>query len=138
MVFTATADETGYSTWADCYTKVLKPAIDAAGTSTNNNQDQIKKFIQSGGLDFLQEVEKQLECASACSVPMAYATLDVSVGKPEKDCANALVDKLGSAAMPAGVVCILTSILLLTAMCGAFPLCSGFDDSMMNEENDGK
>ena len=137
LVWTADSTETGYSNWADCYTKVLKPAIDAAGTSTNTDQDKITKFIQSGGLDFLKEVENQLSCASACSVPMAYATLDISLGKPETDCANALVDKLKSAAMPAGVVCIITSILLLTAMCGSFPLCTGFSEDMM-DENDGK
>ena len=95
----------------------------------------ITKFIESGGLDFLSEVEKQLECASACEIPMFYAATHIARGKPSKDCANAIVDKLQDTATPAGIVASITGVLLLSAMCGTFPLCSGYNDPY---EEDGK
>lgn len=106
--------------------------MDSAGSSTTSEQDQIAKFIQDGGLDFLKEVEANFDCASACTVPMAYTTLDISLGAPVQDCANAIIDKLTGSAQPAGIVSIVTGLVLLTAMCGVFPLCKGFDE----DEND--
>ena len=80
MVFVG-SDKTSYSSWEECYDGVLKPEIE----KNKNSQQwrQITDFLSSGGLDFLKEVEKNLNCASVCKVPMTYVTLHIKEGRPE-------------------------------------------------------
>jgi len=42
----------------------------------------------------VESTESRLQCAGACKVALFYATIDISQGKPEKDCVNALFDDL--------------------------------------------
>jgi len=65
---------------------------------------------------------------------MAYVTKDIAEGKPETDCAEALMEEIKGMATPAGIVSIITGLVLFTAMCGAFPLCTGFSDDMGEED----
>lgn len=56
-------------------------------------------------------------------------------GKPERDCVNALFDDLAGGSRPAGLIGVVTGIILLIGMAAAFPLCSGFQENdMMKEE----
>ena len=55
---------------------------------------RIKDFLSKGGLDFFEEQEKLFECAGVCETGLFYATIDISEGKPEVDCINALIDDL--------------------------------------------
>jgi len=55
-------------------------------------------------------------------------TLDVSEGKPEQDCLNAMIDMAETAGKSAGIIAIVTGLIVLIGMISACPLCSGFQE----------
>jgi len=60
-----------------------------------------------------------------CKVPLFYLTQDVSLGKPEKECAEAIIAEVTGKTLVAAI-CIITGLILFCAMICSFPLCSGF------------
>jgi hypothetical protein len=50
--------------------------------------------VTKGGLEFLKETEKTLDCAGACVVPMFFINKPFTDGAPERDCVNAVIDDL--------------------------------------------
>ena len=60
-----------------------------------------------------------------CKVPLFYISRDISEGKPEMECTEAIVEAFTGKIMVA-VVCMITGLVLLCAMICSFPLCSGF------------
>lgn len=130
MVWADPATVTVYNSWKACYEGVLKKEMDK-----DTKYSKVKDFIEKGGLDFLESSEQRLMCAGACKKALFFATLDVSEGRPERDCVNALFDDLQGGSRPAGIIGVVTGIILLCAFAAAFPLCSGYDeDDMMKEE----
>ena len=103
--------------------------------SNESKWDSTKDFIKSGGLAFMKEFEKKLDCAGVCKIPLFYTTLSIEIGKPTQDCVNAAVDKLQDSAKPAGVVALLTGLVLLIGMLGGFPLCQGYEELMGGEDD---
>jgi hypothetical protein len=129
----AGAGETGVTSWRNCYDTVLKAQI---ASDNSENAKKIKEFLEKGGLDFFAETEEKLSCAGACKVPLFYVTRDLSAGKPERDCVNALFDELQGGAQPAGYVCLITGILLLLTTICACPLCTGYKEQDMMSKDD--
>ena len=82
----------------------------------------------------MKEFEKKLNCGGVCEVPLFYATIDISEGRPTQDCVNAAVDKLQSSAKPAGAIALLTGLILIVGMIGAFPLCQGYEGMMGGDD----
>lgn len=81
------------------------------------------------------KLEKDLDCAGICHKPLFGISRNIKDGPPSNDCIGALLDAL-SGLMAPSVVCVITALILLCAMCGSIPLCSGFneaDDDMMGE-----
>jgi len=123
---TWTAD--GYDSWKDCYDAVIESAASTTATS------ETAQFMADGGFTFLSGLEDKLECASACKVGKFYASLDLSRGRPTRDCLNASLEDLSGTMGSAAYVTIITGLILLIAMVGAFPLCKGYEKDMMNDD----
>lgn len=68
-----------FETWEECYNKVLK-AKSQGDEKGDPKWAQLEKFIRDGGLDFVRELETSLNCASACKVPLFYATRSIADG----------------------------------------------------------
>jgi hypothetical protein len=85
-----------------------------------------KKFLSEGGLDFLELIETEFDCASMCKTPLFYMTRSIEDGMPEQDCLSGTLKGMGKKGRPAAIVALITALLLFIAMVGAFPLCTGF------------
>lgn len=77
-------------------------------------------------MDFLVGLEGEFDCSGYCEVGRFYLAKDISYGPPQIDCVRGLINGLSGKVGAAGYVTIITGILLIIAMIGAFPLCSGF------------
>jgi hypothetical protein len=121
------ADATkSYGSWRECYDKVLKAQT---ATTTDPKLQKVKDFIDKGGLDFFAATEARLTCAGVCEPALFYATLDISLGRPEKDCVNALFDELQGGSKPGGIIALITGIVLVLGAIVSFPLCTGFSQN---------
>ena len=49
---------------------------------TQAEQKKVDEFFSKGGFAFLQQIEKDFNCAGICDVPLFYATRDISKGPP--------------------------------------------------------
>lgn len=81
----------------------------------------------------MAQLETDYKCASMCKVPLFYLAADVSLGKPEKECAQAIIDEVTGKTLVA-VICIVTGLILFCAMICSFPLCTGFEGNKRDEE----
>jgi len=63
-----------FNTYADCYTKVLSKAGTTGSKVPSSETANIKKFVQSGGFEFLSDIEKKFKCAGFCQTPLFYMT----------------------------------------------------------------
>jgi hypothetical protein len=96
--------------------------------STDAKYDQVKKFVTDGGMDMVENLETGFNCASACDVPLFYVTRSIFDGRPMQECVQPMVDSIKQYALPAGIIAIITGGMLLFAMVGACPLCTGKPD----------
>ena len=81
----AQSSSTKFNTYGDCYNQVLSKKLD------NANLQKVKDFVDKGGMEFLQALEDQYNCASICNVPLFYITKDIAEGKPTSECGDALI-----------------------------------------------
>ena len=95
----------------------------------------VKEFFKKGGYEFMTQLETDYKCASMCSVPLFYLTLDISKGKPEQECTKAIIEEVTGKTLVA-VICILTGVILLCAMVCSFPLCTGFENAHAKDEKE--
>lgn len=121
IVFTP-KKEASYGSWLECYNKLLKPTV-----NTDSKLKAVKDFIDKGGLEFMQDAEEKLRCAGFCDRALFYVTLDISYGRPEKDCLTSSIESLQGSTKGAGVIAIITAIVLFIAFSFSFPLCTGFN-----------
>ena len=89
---------------------------------------KVKQFFATGGFEFLSALEDKFDCASVCTVPLFYITKSVGNGRPIQDCIDGLVEGLSSSMGLAGLMSVITGIILVVACIGAFPLCMGPKD----------
>lgn len=77
----------GFTDWATCYKDKLKDKLteDADDKKKKMAQD-ILKFMEKGGIDFIKQLETDYQCASICDVPLFYITKNISEGQPKKEC----------------------------------------------------
>lgn len=136
------ADIETVNNYGDCYNNNLKPIFDSYAETTDPDQqemmDNVQKFFDEGGYEFLGELEERYSCASMCEVPLFYLKKNVADGPPEVDCVTAAIDDL-SDNMVIAVLFIITGLLCLIAAAATFPLCSGKskkkDGDMMSKED---
>ena len=117
---------TTFETWEDCYNGKLK-AQSTANPNDGKWKDMVA-FMQSGGFDFLNELEESYDCASICTTPLFYLTRSIKDGRPKTDCITGLIDGNSGTMQTAGLVSVVTALILLVGAIGAFPLCSGFSE----------
>lgn len=77
-------------------------------------------------INFFGKIEGDLECSGACSKPLFGISRPIADGPVVKDCVEVILDSLDSLMAP-GIVCLLAFFVLLCAVCGAIPICTGFD-----------
>ena len=90
----------------------------------------MKQFIQSGGFEFLSDIEKKFNCAGFCKQPLFYMTKPVTE-RPATGCAKPIVDKFGDFLGIVAVVAGLSFLVNFCGFCGSFSLCTkmeGNDD----------
>ena len=77
-------------------------------------------------------MELNLLCAGACFKPIFYVTKSIHNGSPRdgnaNDCIYELIQEFRDLLAPA-IVCSITAVILLLAIFGAIPLCSGLTKS---------
>lgn len=79
--------------------------------------------MSGSAFKFMNETEVTLKCASICEPGLFYLAHDVSNGKPETDCFNALVDHLQGTSKNVGAVGVIAALILICAGFCAFPFC---------------
>jgi len=88
--------------------------------------NEIKNFLNEGGLNFLAGMEAEFDCSGFCEVGRFYLAKDIEYGPPQQECIQGMIDGLAGKVGPAAYGLIGSGILLFIAMVGAFPLCSGY------------
>lgn len=121
----ASSGET-FESWEDCYFAKLEKQSKA--NPNDNKWKDMVAFMQTGGFDFLNELEESYDCASICVTPLFYLTRSIKEGRPETDCISGLIEGNQGTMNTAGIVSVLTALVLIIGAIGAFPLCSGFSD----------
>jgi hypothetical protein len=107
------------NSFRDCYTMTL------ADWFKDNKPDDAK--IIDAAVKFGGAIEKNMECSGACTLPLFGITRVIAEGPPTDECVSVLLDALGSLLI-VGIVCFITFIVLFLAVCGAIPLCTGFNN----------
>lgn len=105
----------GVSNFMACYDSQKKPDSNTA------------KFFSEGGKDLLLKLEDAYDCAGYCKTGKFFIEKDLSYGPPQQDCVRGFVMGLSGKAGATAYVSIITGLVLFIAMCGAFPLCTGFE-----------
>jgi hypothetical protein len=110
-----------YNTYADCYNEVLSKTDSKGSKVPSSQKANIKKFVQSGGFEFLSDIETKFDCAGFCKTPLFYMTKPV-IKRPTRECAKPMIAKitdfLGIIAIVAGI----SFVVNLCGFCGSFPL----------------
>ena len=116
-----TGEGNGYKSFKECYKKELK---DKVSKKDRNDFDQkVSDFFEKQGYAFLEGVENTFNCASVCSVPLFYITKDISEGRPQMECVQAVIEGVQGPLGIAAMTSIFIGFLLITAVFGTFPLC---------------
>lgn len=76
----------------------------------------------------LKQFEDEYECAGICFTPLFYLTKDVKLGPVKSECTDAIIEEY-SGNMAGAAVAAISAIVLVVGAIGAFPLCTGFDNS---------
>lgn len=79
-------------------------------------------------MKFVEQLEKDYDCASICQVPLFYATKNLSAGQPTQECLQALIDSVSSSVGVVGVIALITGLVSLVGFIGSFPLCTKYND----------
>ena len=111
----ADAPGSGVSNYMACYNSQSTKSSDTA------------KFFSEGGKDLLLQLEESYDCAGYCKTGKFYIGKDLSYGPPQTDCVRGMVMGMAGKVGAAAYVSIATGLVLFIAMCGAFPLCTGFE-----------
>lgn len=92
---------------------------------TGTNKDDVDDI--DNVIKFIAEIEKSFgDCNGACHRPLFGISRSVADGPVAKECIENVVDSMKGLLGP-GIVCLLTSFVLLAACCGSCTLCSGFN-----------
>jgi len=126
--------------FSECYNENFKPMLeqqenlpeDMRNKDLETTMVYVEKFFESGGYDFLYNLEQRYSCASICNVPLFYLAMDTIEGPPEQDCFTAAVEELTNQ-KDAAILFFVTAVVLFCAMIGAFTLCCG---GAKNKEED--
>lgn len=110
----AAANGQGVSNYKACY------------DSQTNPSSETQKFFNQGGFDMLLGLEDAYDCAGYCKTGKFYLAKDLSYGPPTTDCVRGMIMGMSGKVGAAAYVTIFTGLLLIIAMIGAFPLCTGF------------
>ena len=106
--------------WKACYEKSLKTRFD--------DNSQAKKFLNDGGYEFVAAFEAEYDCGGVCKVPLFYMSRDIADGPPTQGCIEAAARGMGKKLGTVGLVALITGLMMLIAMIGACPLCTGFSE----------
>lgn len=106
------------NSFLECYNNVIKKAPES-----ESKWNDVKKYMGGAAFKFMNETEVSLKCASICEPGLFYLAHDVSNGKPETDCFNALVDHLQSTSKNVGYMGVVAALILICAGFCAFPFC---------------
>jgi hypothetical protein len=106
--------------WEECYDKSLRLRFDY------NSKEE--KFLREGGYKFIAAYESEYDCGGVCETPLFYMSRKISDGPPTQGCIEAAARGLGDKLGNVGLVALVTGLMMLIAMIGACPLCTGFSD----------
>lgn len=113
------AKEGTFNTFIECYNNTIEKNPDAKFA-------KVKDFMTTQGFTFIKSTEERLRCASVCRPGLFYLSIDVSEGKPDADCLNKMIEELPNMQKGAGLVSLVTALVLLVGFAFSFPLCTGF------------
>ena len=113
----ASKDGEGVNNFLEC--------MDRKKDQMSRNNDA-KRFFEDGGMDLLVGLEEKFDCSGYCEVGRFYLAKDISYGPPQTDCIRGMIKGLSGSVGTAGYVTIITGLVLIIGMIGAFPLCTGF------------
>uniref|UniRef100_A0A7S3FW33 Uncharacterized protein n=2 Tax=Strombidium rassoulzadegani TaxID=1082188 RepID=A0A7S3FW33_9SPIT len=107
-----------------CYEEVLVPKRKYTGQF----QQYVESFFDSGGYDFLINMEQEYDdCSSACGIQLFYLSKDISLGSPTKECVGVALDKANEVAQNIGLVLFLLGVIIIISIVFTFALCSGYE-----------
>ena len=81
---------TTYKNFLACYEGELKHKMRMEPAKYADLQN----FLDYGGLELLQFLEKNFNCASMCRVPIFYMTKDIDTPSPTEECLKPFVETL--------------------------------------------
>lgn len=94
-----------YNTFDDCLNNQITPNPKILGTD-EKVQSAYKEWTQPSSTSLLRQFEKDYECSGVCDVPLFYFTHPVSMGPPEQDCTEAVINYFTDNYMVAAVSCV--------------------------------
>lgn len=109
---------TTYATFQKCYDENLKQVFKAGGYGDPKVMDTAIKFFG--------KIESDLQCSGACAKPLFGISRNIADGPATVECMEVIIESLDTLLAP-GIVCLLTFFVLLCAVCGSIPICTGFD-----------
>jgi len=125
-----------YSTYTECFNKVLNSDKKGANADANAEKDATKKkleaFIKGNGLAILENFEKKYDCAGFCEKPLFYATRPYTE-RPSSECIKPIFASFGKIAGLVSIVAVISFLANFCGFCGSFALCAG-----MSKEDDDK
>jgi len=118
LMFILSDGKNTYDTFQKCFDDKLKTLFAKGGYG---NAEQLSQAIT-----FFGKIETEMDCSGACHKPIFGIGRSISKGPVTRECLEVILDSLDDLMAP-GVVCLLTFFVLMCAVCGAIPICTGFD-----------
>ena len=103
------------------------------------SDDEWDNFSDEDGWTFLEELEREYNCAGICYTPLWYMTKNIKEGRPTQECLSPLFDDVFNAAknVANGMgAALIVSVLCQLGLCGGMPANAGEEEDNTVEYNE--
>lgn len=120
------SDTTGtVNNYVDCYNKLTDSNSGFQGELSASEQAEFEEFM-ADVWEFLKDIEDEFNCGGICYTPLFGITSDVSEGRPDKECLDAIFKATFGRA---GAISVSGAIFLFITLGMSLSLCGGRPDT---------
>lgn len=97
--------------------------------------DEWENFSDEDGWSFLEELEREYNCAGICYTPLWYMTKNIREGPPTQECLTLLFDDVFTTSKNIAngmAAALIVSVLCQLGLCGGMPANTGEEEDNNN------
>lgn len=121
------------STYRECYDNMINNDDFSTAQSDDgiSSDEDWENFTDEDGWSFLEELEREYNCAGICYTPLWYMTKNIKEGPPTQECLSPLFDDVFTTSKNLANGCaaaLIVSVLCQLGLCGGMPANAGDEE----------